>query len=89
MITVPCDESIFVICKRADKAAFKAYKEDRNHEINKLRIDERLMERCCVWPDLHVINALENSFPFFAGEVASEIVLQSGGSRESNRAKKL
>jgi len=88
-VSVPCEPSIFVISKRADRAIHRARKADRNHEVYKDLVDDRLCEACVVWPDQHILNAVFDKYPYFVGELAGEIMLFSGATTDRNRAKKL
>ena len=88
-VTVPCDPDVFVIAKRADRGVMRQRNADKNHEVYKNILDERLCQACVVWPDQHVLESVLSTYGFFSGELAGEIMLFSGASQDHDRAKKL
>ena len=83
------DRGEFVIAKRADRGVMRQRNSDKNHEVYRNQLDERLVVACVVWPDQHVLDSLLATYGFFAGEAAGEIMLFSGASTEHGTAKKL
>jgi hypothetical protein len=84
-VPIPTNPDIFVIARRADRAIHRARKADRNHEVYKDQIDERLCAACVVWPDQHRYDAILEKYPYFSGPLAYEIIKFSGGTDSSAR----
>jgi hypothetical protein len=77
------DSETEVVFRRASRADVRGYKSDKDHDTYKFVADERLDEACVIYPDRMGFQAVLDKYPFFAGPLAGQIMLASGGGEAS------